>query len=408
MLPGRTEVAIVGGGLTGLSAALALAARGVAAVVIEAKAVGHGASGVSGGQLIPGFRRSAPTLIRRFGAEEARALVCLTLAARDQLAARIADHGIDCDLRLTGHLTAARFAADLPEFYAEVAALDALGIGGVRVLGRDETAAHVPSARYLGGLLDTMGGHVDPAKLAQGLADHARRLGVAVIEQCPATRVVDDAVETAQGRLAARHIVLAADAWIGSIATPPAVRAAVHRALMPVWSYSVATAPLGALATALLPHDVAVSDTKFALDYYRRSARGRLLFSGGERYVLSELADIPRFVRPHLARVFPALKGVAIDHAWGGVVAVTTSRFPQVGRAGNVWWGHGYSGHGMLLAQATGAAIGAAIVGDAADFNRLARLPVRPWPGGRAFRRPIYTAGMLYGAARDRLRSLAA
>jgi gamma-glutamylputrescine oxidase len=328
--------------------------------------------------------------------------------ARDRMAALVADRGIACDLRLTGHLSAASFVGDIADFAAEAEALDRLGIGGQRLLGADEVAAAVVGPAYHGGWLDPGGGHVQPLAFVRGLAAAAEAAGAVIHEASRALAVSPGApceVETAQGRVSADRVILACDARIGDLPTTGR-RTPGARRLMPVWSYTVATAPLGARAAALIPGDVAVSDTRFALDYYRRSADDRLLFSGGERYVLAPLADIAGFVRPHLARAFPALAETQIDHEWAGIVAVTTSRFPQVGDDGRLFWAHGYSGHGVLLAQAAGDALAGAVLGERAACDLLALLPSRDWPGGAYLRQPLYTGGMLYFSARDRLRGM--
>lgn len=398
----RADVAIIGAGLTGLSAAVRLAQAGAKVIVLEAATVGAGASGASGGQMIPGFRHGAVELIARFGVDRARALIDLTLCARDTMAELVGANAIDCDLRLTGHLTAASFAADMADFDAEAAALDRLGFSGHRVLSAAETRAHVDGA-YQGGFHDAAGGHVHPLNYVLGLACVAETRGAQVFENSAALRIESGAVTTTTGRVVADQIILACDARIGELAvagrpTPGGAR------LMPVWSYIIATEPLGARAAALLPTNAAVSDTRFALDYYRRSADDRLLFAGGERYVLAPLDDVIGFVRPRLARAFPMLDGVRIDHGWAGIVAVTTSRFPQIGSEAGLYWAHGYSGHGVLLAQASGRALAEAILGNARALDLLSALPSRDWPGGAALRQPLYTVGMLWFALRDHLR----
>jgi gamma-glutamylputrescine oxidase len=401
----RADVAIIGAGLTGLSAALRLSEAGARVVLLEAATVGAGASGVSGGQLIPGFRHGAVELIARFGEARARALIDLTLAARDTMAGLVADHALACDLRLTGHLTAASFAADLADFDAEATALDRLGFTGHRLLSAAETRDHVDGS-YHGGFLDPAGGHVHPLNYCLALAARATAQGARLFEHSPAIAVTPGtpaSVTTPDGRVLADQVILACDARIADLsvkgrATPGAGR------LMPVWSYIIATEPLGPRAAELLPTNVAVSDTRFALDYYRRAADDRLLFAGGERYVLAAIDDITGFVRPRLARTFPALGNVRIDHSWAGIVAVTTSRFPQIGSDAGLFWAHGYSGHGLLLAQASGRALADAILGDRRALDLLAALPSRDWPGGAALRQPLYTAGMLWFALNDHLR----
>ncbi len=400
----RVDVCVVGGGLTGLSAAAALARDGASVILVEAGRVGDGASGRNGGQMIPGMRHGAVELVARFGPETAKALIDLTLDARANMLSTAARH--DCPVAQTGHLTAASHARDPAWMDAEVRCMtDALGYRHLMSVDAAAIRDHVASDVYHGGIVDRLGGHVDPLRYTRALADEARDAGVEILEASPVRNVetLRCAIATDHARIRADDVVLACDASIGEIAidgrdSPMAVR------LMPVRSYLIATAPLSqAQAMALLPSDMAVSDTRFALDYFRLSSDRRLLFSGGERYTLAKLRDIAAFVRRRMKRVFPELGTIAIDYAWEGVVAVTTSRFPDIGRHGRVWHAHGYSGHGLLLAQAAGRAISTAIGGRSQDHALLSSLPTRDWPGGRLLRHPLYTTGMLWFAMRDRL-----
>ncbi len=171
---------------------------------------------------------------------------------------------------------------------------------------------------------------------------------------------------------------------------------------MPVANYIVATAPLPDPA-ALIARNRAVSDTKFVVDYFRLSADGRLLFGGGERYTANPPADIAAFVRPYMQAVFPQLSGVPIDHAWGGMVSVTRTRLPDIGRRGDLFWAHGYSGKGVALTSLAGKLVAEAIAGTAERFDILARVAPPPFPGGTRFRGALYVLGMLWYALRDRV-----
>ncbi|RVC73167.1 FAD-binding oxidoreductase, partial [Mesorhizobium sp. M4A.F.Ca.ET.022.05.2.1] len=139
-------------------------------------------------------------------------------------------------------------------------------------------------------------------------------------------------------------------------------------------------------------------------NYYRMSADGRLLFGGGERYTPSPPADIAGFVRPHMEQTFPQLKGCRIDHAWGGLVSVTTSRLPHVGHYGEVYFAHGYSGKGVILSTLSGKLLAEAITGDSARLDLFSTLSPLPFPGGTALRGPLYVLGMLWYAMRDRIK----
>ena len=166
----------------------------------------------------------------------------------------------------------------------------------------------------------------------------------------------------------------------------------------------VLTAPLtDDQARALIPSGAAVSDSKFVLNYYRLSADNRLIFGGGEKYTPRPPADVAGFVRRYLERVFPQLKGIAIDHAWGGMVGVTFNRLPHVGRTGNAFYAHGWSGHGVLVTTLAGQLIAEAMQGTAEQFDLFANLPGKPFPGGPLLRHPLSVLGMLYYALRDRL-----
>jgi gamma-glutamylputrescine oxidase len=176
----------------------------------------------------------------------------------------------------------------------------------------------------------------------------------------------------------------------------------VESRIMPVANYLAATEPLADPA-ALIAHDVAVSDSRFVVNYYRLSADGRLIFGGGERYTPTPPRDIAAFARGHMERVFPQIRGVPITHAWGGLVSVTRTRLPHLGREGDVWFAHGYSGQGVILSTLAGKLIVEAMMGDAGRFDRFAALEPPAFPGGLALRGPLHVLGMLWYALRDRL-----
>ena len=174
---------------------------------------------------------------------------------------------------------------------------------------------------------------------------------------------------------------------------------------MPINNFILATEPLSPdVATALIRDDVAVSDSRFVVNYFRLSADRRLLFGGGETYRTGFPPDLPGFVRRQMLKVFPQLQAARIDFAWGGTLGITTTRLPLVRRvAPNVLTAAGYSGLGVVLAPYFGKILGDAVAGTLGEFDRLARLPVPPFPGGRLLRWPTLVAAMSYFALRDRL-----
>jgi gamma-glutamylputrescine oxidase len=397
----NADVVVVGGGFTGLSAALHAAEAGMSVVLLEGKRIGWGASGRNGGQMIPGLRWSALDLVQRFGENQARRLLSLANSAGAIVRGRIEAHAIACDLR-HGHFHAAAKPRDLGEMRRELDCLAHLvDYRNASVVSAGDVADFVASPIYHGGMIDMNGGHLHPLNYALGLAEAALAAGVRIFEDSAVTSIDHTGpviARTAKGSVTARHGVLACDTQMDEVA--PRLAAMT----MPVANYNVATAPLGEeAAKALIPSGAAVSDSKFVLNYYRLSADGRLIFGGGEKYSPRPPANIEAFVRPYLERVFPQLKGVRIDHAWGGMVGVSLNRLPQFGRVGECFYAHGWSGHGVLLTTLAGQLIAEAMADTAGRFDLFAGLPARPFPGGPLLRHPLYVAGMLYYALRDRL-----
>lgn len=393
----QCDVAVIGGGYTGLSTALALAERGHSVRLLEAEAIGWGASGRNGGQAIPGLRHGAAELVRMFGQEAALPLVRLGDEAAKAFWARIERLGIGCDAR-RGHLVAAARPADMVDLTAEAETHAALtGDARLHILDSMAVRDAVATSRYHGGLFDPLGGHVHPLNLALGLAAAAERAGAVLHEGSRVTALEGTRAVTAGGQVRAARVVVACDGAVGALLPELASR------VMTIGSFQVATAPLGERAAALIPSGWAIADTQFVLDYYRLSADGRLIFAGGEKYLPGDPRDVAGFVRPHMERVFPQLAGVPVDYAWGGQVALTLRRFPAVGRIGETVYAHGYSGQGVVLACHMGTLIAEAMAGSGRGFDLLAGLPTPAFPGGAALRGPLQVAGMLWYALRDRI-----
>lgn len=396
----QADVVVIGGGFTGLHAALNAAERGFSVILLEAGRIGWGASGRNGGQMIPGWRKSAVDLIARYGEAKACTLFDMAMEARNLSVERITKHNIACDLRVDGHLTVAAKPADLSWMREEAHVLArVMAYPNVRVLNVEEARVKLNAPGFHGGFLDEGGGHVHPLNYALGLAEAAREAGVVLHEN---SRVM--ALETANGVVArtesgvvhARYGVLACDALLGDLEPRVAKR------IMPVANYLVATEPL-ANARELIADDLAVSDSRFVVNYFRMSADGRLIFGGGERYTPEPPADVAAFARGHMLKVFPQLCNARIDYAWGGLVSVTMSRLPHIGRTGDLFFAHGYSGLGVLLPALTGKVLAEAMAGTAERFDVLASLAPPEFPGGAALRSPLYVLGMLWYALRDRL-----
>lgn len=392
---GDYDVAIIGGGFTGLSAALACAEKGLKVALFEAHSIGFGASGRNGGQLIPGLRWSMREIDEEFGRERAQAIFDLAYSAVGRVNDRIAQHGIACDLK-RGHLEAAYKPEHFADMQREAEFLAKQFGWEAEIVQPHAMDRHINGGGYHGGIFDAQGGHFHPLNYALGLATAALISGVAIFEHSPVERIDGNRILTAQGRAKAQYILLAADNWMADLDHE------LGGYTVPIMNYNIATTPLPD-ADAILPSDAAIADSRFVLNYFRLSADKRLIFGGGEKYVQTPPTDIAAFVRKHMVDVFPSLADTPIDYAWGGAVAVTMNRLPHLGRRGNVFFAHGFSGHGALITTLAGELLAEAVTGTMERFDVFANLPNRPFPGGRLFARPLATLGLLWYALRDRL-----
>jgi gamma-glutamylputrescine oxidase len=392
------DVVVIGGGFTGLSAALACAEKGYRVTLIEAEMVGFGASGRNGGQLIPGLRWTMREIDAAFGRSRAHAIFDLAWNAQTNVRNRIARHDIECDIK-PGHFEAAYKAAHFGGMAREAEFLSKNFGYETELVSMDGVANHINGGNYHGGVYDQHGGHFHPLNYARGLAKAAQEAGVTIIEGHRVCRIVDNgAVEIFldQSTVKAKFAVIATDSWTGDVVPD------LGRFTVQIMNYNIATAPLPD-ALALLPSDAAVADSRFVLNYFRLSADKRLVFGGGEKYTTRMPSDVGGFVRKHMVEVFPSLATTSIDYAWGGAVSVTMNRLPHFGRHGNCFYAHGFSGHGALLSTLAGELIAEALRGTAERFDVFANLPHRPFPGGRWLRNPLAALGLFWYALRDRL-----
>jgi gamma-glutamylputrescine oxidase len=396
------DVCVIGGGYTGLSAALHLAERGYDVVLLEAQRLGFGASGRNGGQVGTGQRQDQDWLEGKVGLGPARALWDMGLEAVALVRDLAARHAPDAGWR-DGIIWAAHRARMVPGYhaYAERMARD-YGYSGFRPLDRDTLRGMVGSPGYHGGVLDMGGGHLHPLRYALGLGRAAQAAGVRLHEgsRVTAIRQGDPAVvETGAGRVTARFVVLACNGYLGGLDAQVAAR------VMPINNFIAATRPLTPVERdGVLTGGHAVADSRFVVNYFRLSHDDRLLFGGGESYGWRFPTDIAAKVRRPMAEVFPQLRDIDITHAWGGTLGITVNRMPHFARlAPNVLTASGYSGHGVAMATLGGKLLAEAVSGQAERFDVMARVPTPRFPGGVTLRQPLLVAAMLWFSLRDRL-----
>jgi gamma-glutamylputrescine oxidase len=398
----QADVCVIGGGFTGLSAALNLAERGLDVVLLEAERIGFGASGRCGGLVGSGQRKEVLETEAMFGLERSRLLWDLAESAKQEIRDRVDKHDIACDLQRgqllgvhkKGYLGSARETADvLAERYDYpfCAALDA-----------EETRSRVATNTFLEGLYDSEALALHPLNYSLGIARAAAEAGVRIYE---GSRVLNYSqadpaeVKTAKGSVKAAFVVLACNGYLGDLEPRVAGK------IMPINNFMIATEPLEeSRAQQLINGRFGVHDTRFVVNYFRMSDDHRLLFGGGENYRAGFPRDIRNFVRPYMLKLFPQLKDVAIDYGWGGTLSVTVNRLPHVGRLEpNVFFGQGYSGHGISTATFAGKVIAEAVTGTADRFDVFAELPTHTFPGGTLLRYPGMVLATLYYTIKDRI-----
>jgi len=394
------DICVVGGGFTGLSAALHLAERGYSVALIEAHRVGFGASGRNGGQLGSGQRVEQTDLEKMVGDAEARKLWELAENAKDLVKQLISKHNIDCDLK-PGIAHATFSASETAHEHAYVEHLQSrYGYDQITALSEEALRTLCPSPRYKGGSLDMGAAHLHPLNYALGLARACEKAGVTFYENTHVHHIEDGAKVTVRcdtGRVLADHVILAANGYLGGLNRRVAGR------VMPINNFIAATEPLGEDAVRVLTKDIAVADSKFVVNYFRLSSDNRLLFGGGESYGY-KFPDIDKTVRKPMIDIYPHLKDIRFDYTWGGTLAITMKRLPYLARlAPNILSASGYSGHGVGTATQAGKLMADAIAGEATGFDTMARIPNTPFPGGAALRTPLLTLAMTWYALRDRL-----
>lgn len=396
----RCDVCVVGGGLAGVSTALHCAERGLDTVLVEAETIGYGASGRNGGQALLGWSATADTLARAVGTEGAARLQDWAHEAMDDLKDRVARHAPDADLRF-GYLHAALNARQLAALRAGREHWARQGYTAPQVLEGREVRDWLGTDRYAGVLTDPESGQVHPLRYLFGLAAAAEAAGAALYERTAVWDVDGTVVRTPGGAITADRVVFCGNAYLAGL--QPRLRSKV----MPVASFVAVTEPLDeTLAGQLFPKDVAVADCNTALDYFRLTHDRRLLFGAGASYSASTPPELDAWMRRRIARVFPELSDVRIDHVWGGMIGITVNRIPDIGRQSDVLFhAQGFSGQGVVLTGLAGKVIAEALCGDDTRLTLFERVRHLPFPGG-PLRTPALVAGMALAKAKDWLDSL--
>lgn len=395
------DVAVVGGGLAGLTAALDLARMGHQVTLLEAKQVGWGASGRNGGQAIHGLACDQSVIEDQLGLDDARRVWSMSLEALELLQTRMQQFQIDAEWRqgYIGVATNARKGAELMQWADRMAQVYQAEF--TRIPAAD-MPRWVASPRYHSGLYDPQSGHLHPLKYALGIARAAAAAGVRIHEETPVTALETGpviTVRTARGALRAKKVLLAGNVYLQGVAEH------LERRIMPVGTYIVCSEAMDpALADSLIPTRSAVCDTNFVLDYLRTTNDHRMLYGGRVSYSTVTPPNLAESMRRRMVQTFPQLKDVKVQYAWGGFVDITMNRAPDFGRLrDNLYYLQGFSGHGLALTGLAGRLVAEAMNGDASRFDVFARLKHHDFPGGRLLRTPALVLGMAWYRLRDLL-----
>ncbi len=391
-LPDKVDVAVIGSGFTGLSAARWLAKRGAKIAVLEAETIGWGASSRNGGMVLTGLKLGADTLIARYGRELAQRMFAASVEAIDCVEQIVREEAIECNFSRSGHLEVAFKPAHYRHFIHAAEAMAREFKHELRLVPPGALRDEIGSAAYYGGMVDEVSAGVNPARYVLGLARAAAKAGAELFDRARVERLERGAhgwrVATARGALEAREVFVATSGYTGR-ATPR-----LQKKIVPIGSYIIATEPLPEdLARDVSPRNRMIFDSKNFLYYFRLTPDRRMLFGGRAGFVpetpntVRESAEI---LRRGMLDVYPQLRDVKVEYAWGGTLDFAFDRMPHAGKLDGLYYALGYAGHGVALATYLGAKMADAILGGDLRDNPFAALPFPGAPLGLYYGTPWF------------------
>jgi glycine/D-amino acid oxidase-like deaminating enzyme len=355
-IEGHTDVAVIGGGFTGVVAALHLARRGAKVHLFEQQTVGFGASGRNGGMATTGMSIGIRDAVDRYGFEKAARLYGAYAEGIDLIEKLVTDEAIDCDFGRPGKLNLATKPSHYEGFAKTAELLNSRLDGDTRLVPKAELPQEIGSDAFHGAMVESKSASLHVGKYIRGLGEAAERAGVTIHEHAPVQNLSKvgsgHEVETPRGRIRADQVLLATGAYTRRPFRWHQVRVA------PVGSFIIATEPLDrSVCDDLLPHRRVASDSKNLLNYFRISPDNRLLFGGRARFAMSDPqsdAKSGKILREAMVGIFPQLAEARIDYCWGGLVDMTLDRMVKAGRHDGVHYSMGYAGHGVQMATLMG------------------------------------------------------
>ncbi|WP_144754008.1 NAD(P)/FAD-dependent oxidoreductase [Bartonella saheliensis] len=396
----QCDVVIIGGGLTGLSAAYHLANTGVDVVLFEASRFGDGASGRNGGQLGTGQRQWVETLEKKYGFERSKVLFDLAEEAKRDILSLCAMPDFQCDF-MVGQLSVTHKRRELFSYQRHIETMQRYGYHALTFMDRAETSRRLGSSFYCGGIYDADTGHINPLKLIVGLAKRAKNAGAKLYEKTQVTTVKSKGthwqVITEKGSITAEHVLLATNGYkLG-------LQHFVQKNIVSLRSYIGATEPLPKDSSILMRGE-SVDDSRFMVRYFRKSIDNRLLFGGVESYNNKNPINLDVRIKRQIAEIYPQLYSVNLTHRWGATVAITVERMPYVRQLfSKMTYCGGYSGHGVMLAPFMGKLYAEWLTGNYERFAHFQNLKISSFPGGSILRYPLIFLAMRWFSLMDRL-----
>jgi glycine/D-amino acid oxidase-like deaminating enzyme len=402
-LPARVDVAVIGAGFTGLSAARTLAKRGAKVAVFESETIGWGASSRNGGMVLTGMKLGVNKLISMYGRDLTRRMYAASLATIDCVEQIIREEAIDCDFSRCGHLEVACKQKHFDDYARQVEVIAREFNHQPRVVQRHELSAEVGSTIYHGGMVDEVSAGVNPARYVAGLARAATKAGAEIFEHTRVEELQRESqqgesgwkVSTSRGALWARDVFVATSGYT-SRATP-----ALQRKIIPIGSFIITTEALPeVLAHELSPRNRMIYDSKNYLYYYRLTPDRRMLFGGRAAFFPENDQTIRRsaeILRRGMIDVYPQLRDVKVEYVWGGTLDFAFDIMPHAGQMDGMYYALGYAGHGVAMATYQGQKIAELIVGDKPE-NPFVGIPFPGAPLGLYNGRPWFLpfAGVWY------------
>jgi glycine/D-amino acid oxidase-like deaminating enzyme len=402
-LPQSVDVAVIGAGFTGLSAARTLAKDDAQVAVLEAEKVGWGASCRNGGMVLSGLKLGTAKLIARYGREATKRMYAGSLESIDCVEALVREENIDCDFSRCGHLEVACKAKHFAEFRRAAETIEREFGHKLRIVEKADLPQEIGSAIYYGGIVDEVSAGVNPAKYVAGLACAAAKAGARIHEKTRVMRLERDSrqaergwnLKTSRGSLRAREVLIATSGYTSGV-TP-----SLQKKIIPIGSFIIVTEILlEALARELSPRHRMIYDSKNYLYYYRLTPDRRMLFGGRAAFFPENentVRDSARILRDGMISVFPQLRETKVEYVWGGTLDFAFDIMPHAGKMDGMFYSVGYAGHGVAMATLLGQKIAQSIL-TGRDENPFAGIPFPGAPLGVYNGKPWFLpfAGMWY------------